>query len=128
MRLAYANIKPAPQVGREWLAHKLDNRTLLYMVWMHLYYRSFVEGLIHEGVMSTTRALAARPAGGLRRRAAPSLSQAGAAPGARRREQWARAQRDGYLTLIWRNATEFRQKREIARRFPRALAAKALAA
>lgn len=55
-----------PMPGKEWLAHKIENRTLLHMVWMHLYRRSFIEahrlrfteGLMHEDVTWTTRALA----------------------------------------------------------------------
>jgi len=55
-----------PLPGREWLAHKIENRSLLHMVWMHLYRRSFIEqhrlrfteGLMHEDVTWTTRALA----------------------------------------------------------------------
>ncbi|MBI4754798.1 MAG: glycosyltransferase [Betaproteobacteria bacterium] len=55
-----------PVSGADWLAHKLANRTLLHMVWMHLYRRAFIEahrlrfvrGLIHEDVIWTTRALA----------------------------------------------------------------------
>lgn len=55
-----------PLPGKEWLAHKIENRTLLHMVWMHLYRRGFIEahrlrfteGLMHEDVTWTTRALA----------------------------------------------------------------------
>lgn len=55
-----------PVSGAEWLAHKLENRSFLHMVWMHLYRRAFidrctlrfVEGLMHEDVIWSTRALA----------------------------------------------------------------------
>jgi heptose III glucuronosyltransferase len=51
--------------GTEFLRERLRNRSLLHMVWMHLYQRSFIErhglrfvpGLIHEDVPWTTRAL-----------------------------------------------------------------------
>ncbi len=181
-----------PLGGGEWLAHKLENRTFLHMVWMHLYRRRFieenelrfVEGLMHEDVIWSTRALvlAQRVAYDdtplyvyrktVRRLAPADLDRrllrviasakidAGVLAGiadrtgeprlARairwqlvdgglsvfhkirqlsspelRRAQWRRARSDGYLALLWRNATEFRQKRKIAARFLRALAAAA---
>ena len=51
--------------GREVLRHRLAQKTLLHMVWMHLYRRDFIERLqlrfvprlIHEDVLWTTRAL-----------------------------------------------------------------------
>jgi len=54
-----------PMRGKDWLAHKIENRSFLHMVWMHLYRRSFLdahrmrftEGLMHEDVTWTTRAL-----------------------------------------------------------------------
>ncbi len=54
-----------PVSGAEWLAHKLDSREFLHAVWMHLYRRSFLEahrlrfteGLMHEDVTWTTKAL-----------------------------------------------------------------------
>ena len=50
--------------GREVLRRRLGNKTLLHMVWMHLYRRDFIERLgmrfvprlIHEDVLWTTRA------------------------------------------------------------------------
>jgi len=58
-----------PLPGREWLKYKLGNRSLLHMVWMHLYRRDFIEGhrlrflsgLVHEDVVWTTRALMLAP-------------------------------------------------------------------
>jgi heptose III glucuronosyltransferase len=54
-----------PVSGSEWLAHKLESREFLHAVWMHLYRRAFLEdnrlrfteGLMHEDVTWTTRAL-----------------------------------------------------------------------
>lgn len=54
-----------PLSGQDWLKYKLGNRSLLHMVWMHLYRRDFIErhrlrfpsGLVHEDVVWTTRAL-----------------------------------------------------------------------
>jgi glycosyltransferase involved in cell wall biosynthesis len=54
-----------PLAGKDWLSHKIENRSLLHMVWMHLYRRGFIEehrlrfteGLMHEDVTWTTRAL-----------------------------------------------------------------------
>jgi heptose III glucuronosyltransferase len=50
--------------GREVLRRRLSNKTLLHMVWLHLYRRDFIERLnmhfvprlIHEDVLWTTRA------------------------------------------------------------------------
>lgn len=62
----YADSPPAGVVrGAELLRYRLRNRSLLHMVWMHLYRRAwlerhalrFVPGLIHEDVPWTTRAL-----------------------------------------------------------------------
>ncbi len=51
--------------GREWLRAMLRQQKLLHMVWLHLYRRgfltdngfSFEQGLVHEDVIWTTRAL-----------------------------------------------------------------------
>lgn len=51
--------------GGDWLAHKLENRSMLHMVWLHLYRRSFlvahalrfVPGITYEDVIWTTRVL-----------------------------------------------------------------------
>lgn len=178
---------PGPLPGAQWLAHKLANRTLLHMVWMHLYRRDFVDchrlrfvpGLIHEDVIWSTRALtlarrvayddtplyiyrkplrrpdpAARDRG-LRRIIDSSKVNAREleliadrttdnrvaglirwqlvdgglsvfhrieqlSDPAERREQWARLLDEGYLTLLWRNARDARQRRKIAARYGRA--------
>lgn len=54
-----------PVSGAEWLAHKLESHEFFHAVWMHLYRRSFLEahelrfteGLMHEDVTWTTKAL-----------------------------------------------------------------------
>lgn len=65
-RPVYTDSPPAgPMSGAEWLRRKLENRSILHAVWMHLYRRSFIEehrlrfvvGLMHEDVTWTTRAL-----------------------------------------------------------------------
>ena len=51
--------------GGEWLAHKLENGSLVHMVWMHLYRRTFIEshhlrftpGITYEDFIWTTQAL-----------------------------------------------------------------------
>jgi heptose III glucuronosyltransferase len=62
----YADEPPAGVMrGRDLLRHRLRARTLLHMVWMHVYRRAWLErhrmrfepGLIHEDVPWTTRAL-----------------------------------------------------------------------
>jgi len=55
-----------PMPGADWLAAKLENRTFLHAVWMHVYRRAFLEehrlrfpvGVQHEDVVWTTRELA----------------------------------------------------------------------
>ena len=54
-----------PLPGKDWFAQMLGSREFLHAVWMHLYRRSFIEehhlrfteGLMHEDVTWTTRAL-----------------------------------------------------------------------
>lgn len=62
----YADAPPAGMVrGTELLRYRLRERTLLHMVWMHVYRRAwlarhglrFAPGLVHEDVPWTTRAL-----------------------------------------------------------------------
>lgn len=62
----YADQPPAGVIrGADFLRHRLRNRSLLHMVWMHVYRRAwlegqrmrFVPGLIHEDVPWTTHAL-----------------------------------------------------------------------
>lgn len=51
--------------GGAWLAHKLENRSMLHMIWLHLYRRHFlvahglrfVPGITYEDVIWTTRVL-----------------------------------------------------------------------
>jgi heptose III glucuronosyltransferase len=51
--------------GGDWLAYKLENRSMLHMVWLHLYRREFIErhhlrfvpGITFEDVIWSTRAL-----------------------------------------------------------------------
>lgn len=65
-RRLYADAPPAgPMSGAQWLTCKLERRNFLHAVWMHLYRRDFIErhrmrfidGLLHEDVTWTTRAL-----------------------------------------------------------------------
>lgn len=181
---------PGPVSGAEWLTHKLENKTFLHMVWMHLYRRSyidrhgfrFVEGLMHEDVIWSTRALALaervayddtafyvyrkqlRPRGteecdrrlrktidGAKTDARllaefadgldnPRLARAirwqlvdGAlsvfhkidqlSKVAERRRQLAAVRQGGFMGLLWRNATELRQRRKIVRRYLRSVIA-----
>ncbi len=59
------NLSTEVMPGREVLRRRLKEKTLLHMVWMHLYRRDFIERLgmrfvprlIHEDVLWTTRAL-----------------------------------------------------------------------
>lgn len=52
--------------GGDWLAYKLENRSMLHMVWLHIYRRSFLAahnlrflpGITYEDVIWTTRVLA----------------------------------------------------------------------
>lgn len=62
----YTDSPPAgPMSGAQWLTCKLERRSFLHAVWMHLYRREFLErhhmrfidGLLHEDVTWTTRAL-----------------------------------------------------------------------
>lgn len=62
----YTDSPPAgPMSGAQWLTCKLERRSFLHAVWMHLYRRDFIErhamrfidGLLHEDVTWTTRAL-----------------------------------------------------------------------
>ncbi|TAN48089.1 MAG: glycosyltransferase [Betaproteobacteria bacterium] len=186
----YADAPPAGVMrGADFLRHRLRNRTLLHMVWMHLYRRDwlerhrlrFVPGLIHEDVPWTTRVLllaqrvAYDPTPGyhyrqrVRRfgtadndrrlqaiidsaahnaRALDALAngvrgdaelqhllrwqlvdgglsifhklrQLSAAPA--RRERLRHLRRDGIMALLWRNATEFAQRRRIARNYLKSL-------
>ncbi len=174
--------------GARWLAHKLENRSLLHMVWMHLYRRAFIEaqqlrfvpGLIHEDVLWTSEALLKarrvryldrplyayrkplrRPTAqardrGLRRIIESSKTNArglaklaaGQADArvagllrwqlvdgglsvfhkieqlsdpAERCREWARTLDEGYLSLLWREAADRRQKRKLVGRYARAL-------
>ena len=58
------DLSPEVMPGREVLRRRLADKTLLHMVWMHLYRRDFIErlglrfvpSLIHEDVLWTTRA------------------------------------------------------------------------
>jgi heptose III glucuronosyltransferase len=187
-RLLYRSAPGGPLSGAQWLTLKLESRDFLHAVWNHLYRRSFIEehglrfpeGLHHEDVTWTTRALvlARRVAYAdealyvyrrqPRRFAREELEKRllhvidGAKKDARilaeiaensrdprlatairwqlvdgglsvfhkirqlssrsaRREQWRSALREGYFKLLWRNATEPRQRRKIASRFVRAL-------
>lgn len=186
----YSDAPPAGVMrGTDFLRHRLRNRTLLHMVWMHVYRRSwleehrlrFVPGLIHEDVPWTTRALLlaeriaydATPGYHYRqrvRRFAPAdadrrlqaiidsavhnarvldqlaagvsadpelqrllrwqlvdgglsifhkLRQLSSVPA--RRERLQRLRREGALALLWRNATEFAQRRRIARHYLKSL-------
>lgn len=67
-RPIYADICASEVItGKKWLRHRLQERRLLHMVWLHLYRRDFIErqrlrfvpGLIHEDVIWTTQALLA---------------------------------------------------------------------
>lgn len=186
-------VPPGAMRGTELLRLRLRNRSLLHMVWMHLYRRDwleaqalrFVPGLIHEDVPWTTRVLllaervAYDPTPGYHyrqrvRRFAPQdndrrlaaiidssvhnaralhalaqgiVSDAELArllrwqlvdgglsifhkirqlsgPGLRR-AQLARLRRDGVFALLWRDATEFAQRRRIARNYLKSLVAAA---
>ena len=67
-RPIYVDHPPAgPMPGAEWLARKLEARSFLHAVWMHVYRRDFLlangmrfpDGVLHEDVVWTTRALVA---------------------------------------------------------------------
>lgn len=186
----YADAPPAGVIrGADFLRHRLRNRSLLHMVWMHVYRRAwleqhrmrFVPGLIHEDVPWTTRALLlaervrydATPGYHYRQRVrrfspedadrrlqsiidgavhnARALEQLAADLAAdaelrrllrwqlvdgglsifhkvrqlsnprARRERLRRLRHEGVLALLWRNATEFAQRRRIARNYLKSL-------
>jgi heptose III glucuronosyltransferase len=190
-RPLYRSAPAGPLSGANWLTLKLESREFLHAVWNHLYRRSFIEdhrlrfpeGLHHEDVTWTTRALvlARRVAyddaqlyvyrrqprhfspEALQKRllhvidgakkdakilaeiasssADPRLAKAlrwqlvdgglsvfhkirQLSPRSARRAQMRAALSEGYFGLLWRNATELRQRRKIASRFVRALLAR----
>ena len=179
-----------PVSGAHWFVDRIEKRDFVHVVWCHLYRRNFIErhrlrfieGLMHEDVTWTTRAMmfaervaydpallytyrhydrlataeernqrllrvidSAKTDARLLEEYANDASDARLARAIRwqlvdgglsvfhkieqlsaaedRQAQWRSAREEGYFALLWRNAVGFRQKRKVASRFVRSLAA-----